>query len=144
MLTQPNPGKISFLAAVLALSSRCLSAGVIFIFANFSLFLALLLGRSFSSLKWDNFATVSHSSIHVTICWNSPPERDLKVHHLKMCITAWEPEHLSKMTGKLLMYVCCCCPCCSLCWSLERCWESKCCWQWEAREKKGCICQEEM
>lgn len=68
MLTQPNLGKISFLAAVLALSSHCLSAGVIFIVANFSLCLALLLGRSFSSLKWDSFNTGSHSSIHVAIC----------------------------------------------------------------------------
>ncbi|XP_074734719.1 uncharacterized protein LOC141947458 [Strix uralensis] len=61
------------------------------------------------SLRWDSFITGPRASIGGVICWDSPPERDLRIHHYKICISLWEPEQLRKITGKWLMYVCCHC-----------------------------------
>lgn len=76
------------------------------------------------SLRWDRFTTGPRGSIGGVICWDSPPERDLRIHHYKICISLWGLEQLRRITEKWLMYVCCHCTYHCLCWSLERCWES--------------------
>jgi len=59
------------------------------------------------SLRWNSFTTRLCASIAAVISWDSPPERDLRIHHYKICISLWGLEQLRKIFGKSAMYVCC-------------------------------------